>query len=123
VCHSESNSNKYQALYPTALKDEFPREAILLIFANKQVRMIIPKVSSQSVHTSISGSNICLLTKRLLSLYLTMQDLPGAMSAAEMTEKLGLHTLPSRTWYIQSTVATAGDGIYEGFDWWDVSVL
>jgi len=45
------------------------------------------------------------------------QDLPNAMSAAEITEKLGLSQLRNRQWYIQSTCATNGDGIYEGFDW------
>jgi len=45
------------------------------------------------------------------------QDLPNAMSVAEITDKLGLHSLRSRKWYIQSTCATSGDGLYEGLDW------
>lgn len=45
------------------------------------------------------------------------QDLPNAMSVAEVTDKLGLHSLRSRKWYIQSTCATSGDGLYEGLDW------
>jgi len=45
------------------------------------------------------------------------QDLPNAMSAADVTDKLGLHTLRNRNWYIQSTCATSGDGLYEGLDW------
>ncbi len=36
------------------------------------------------------------------------------MSAAEMTEKLGLHGLRHRQWYIQACCATTGDGLYEG---------
>ena len=36
------------------------------------------------------------------------QDLPSAMTAAEVTQKLGLHTLRNRQWYIQATCATAG---------------
>merc|ERR1712217_397583 len=42
------------------------------------------------------------------------QDLPNAMTAAEVTEKLGLHNLRHRQWYIQSACATTGDGLYEG---------
>eukprot|EP01120_Amphizonella_sp_Union-15-10_P014927 TRINITY_DN746_c0_g1_i4.p1 TRINITY_DN746_c0_g1~~TRINITY_DN746_c0_g1_i4.p1 ORF type:complete len:156 (-),score=28.53 TRINITY_DN746_c0_g1_i4:22-489(-) len=42
------------------------------------------------------------------------QDLPNAMSVAEVTDKLGLHSLRSRQWYIQATCATTGDGLYEG---------
>merc|ERR1712146_253529 len=45
------------------------------------------------------------------------QDLPQAMPAAEVTEKLGLQQMRNRQWYIQSTCATTGDGLYEGLDW------
>ena len=45
------------------------------------------------------------------------QDLPNAMTAAEVTEKLGLHNLRHRQWFIQSACATTGDGLYEGLDW------
>lgn len=48
---------------------------------------------------------------------LACQDLPNAMSAAEMTDKLGLHGLRHRQWYIQACCATTGDGLYEGLDW------
>lgn len=45
------------------------------------------------------------------------QDLPQAMSVAEVTDKLGLHAMRNRKWYIQATCATSGDGLYEGLDW------
>mmetsp|Transcript_73503 Transcript_73503/g.66154 ORF Transcript_73503/g.66154 Transcript_73503/m.66154 type:complete len:191 (+) Transcript_73503:92-664(+) len=45
------------------------------------------------------------------------QDLPNAMSINECTDKLGLNGLRNREWYIQSTCATTGDGLYEGLDW------
>jgi hypothetical protein len=45
------------------------------------------------------------------------KDLPNAMNAAEITDKLGLHILRNREWYIQATCATSGDGLYEGLDW------
>lgn len=47
----------------------------------------------------------------------SLQDLPNAMNAAEITDKLGLHSLRQRNWYIQATCATSGDGLYEGLDW------
>ncbi|XP_006870158.1 PREDICTED: ADP-ribosylation factor 3 isoform X2 [Lipotes vexillifer] len=34
-----------------------------------------------------------------------------------ITDKLGLHSLRHRNWYIQATCATSGDGLYEGLDW------
>ncbi|KAG5061217.1 hypothetical protein AAZX31_01G176800 [Glycine max] len=45
------------------------------------------------------------------------QDLPNALSVAEITDKLGLHSLRLRRWYIQPTCATSGQGLYEGLDW------
>ena len=45
------------------------------------------------------------------------QDLPQAMSVADMTEKIGLHNIRTRKWFIQATCATSGDGLYEGLDW------
>lgn len=50
-------------------------------------------------------------------IFANKQDLPHAMSAAEMTDKLGLPSLQGRKWYIQSCCATTGDGLYEGLDW------
>merc|ERR1712153_166123 len=41
------------------------------------------------------------------------QDLPNAMPAAEVTEKLGLQALQNRQWFIQSACASTGDGLYE----------
>jgi ADP-ribosylation factor 1/2 len=39
------------------------------------------------------------------------------MTVAELTEKLKLHELRNRPWYVQSCVATEGDGLYDGLDW------
>merc|ERR1711934_590212 len=49
--------------------------------------------------------------------YANKQDLPGAMSASELAEKLHLRDLRGRRWFIQSACAVSGDGIYEGLDW------
>ena len=57
------------------------------------------------------------LRDAVLLLFANKQDLPNAMNAAEITDKLGLHSLRHRNWYIQATCATSGDGLYEGLDW------
>jgi len=49
--------------------------------------------------------------------YANKQDLPGAMTAADMAEKLNMQSLSGRKWFIQSACATRGDGLYEGLDW------
>ena len=57
------------------------------------------------------------LRDSVLLVFANKQDLPNAMSAAEMTDKLGLNGLRHRQWYIQACCATTGDGLYEGMDW------
>jgi len=57
------------------------------------------------------------LRNAVLLIFANKQDLPNAMSAAEITDKLGLHSLRNRKWYIQTTCATTGEGLYEGMDW------
>uniref|UniRef100_A0A0G4F2Y3 ADP-ribosylation factor n=1 Tax=Chromera velia CCMP2878 TaxID=1169474 RepID=A0A0G4F2Y3_9ALVE len=52
-----------------------------------------------------------------LLVYANKQDLPNAMSAGEVAEKLGLPSLKNRLWHVQATCATTGDGLYEGLDW------
>jgi ADP-ribosylation factor protein 1 len=57
------------------------------------------------------------LRDAVILVFANKQDLPQAMTAAEVTDKLGLHSLRSRNWYIQACRATTGDGLYEGLDW------
>jgi ADP-ribosylation factor protein 1 len=57
------------------------------------------------------------LRNAVLLVFANKQDLPNSLNAAEVTEKLGLHSLKNRIWYIQATCATSGDGLYEGLDW------
>ena len=57
------------------------------------------------------------LREAILLVFANKQDLPKAKTAAEITDKLGLHALKGRSWYIQACCATTGDGLYEGLDW------
>jgi ADP-ribosylation factor protein 1 len=57
------------------------------------------------------------LRDALLLVFANKQDLPNAMNASEITDKLGLHGLRQRTWFIQAACATSGDGLYEGLEW------
>ena len=46
------------------------------------------------------------------------QDLPEAVSPAEVTEKLELFKLRSgRDWYVQRTSAVSGEGLVDGLTW------
>ena len=52
-----------------------------------------------------------------LLVFANKQDLPGALSAAEVTERLGLEELRDRQWHVQPCCATTGDGLQEGLNW------
>jgi len=59
------------------------------------------------------------LRDAVLLVFANKQDLPNAINASQITDKLGLHQIrPSyRPWHVQACCATTGDGLYEGFDW------
>lgn len=46
-----------------------------------------------------------------------LQDLPGALSDAQVAEALGLADIRNRDWAIFKTSAIKGDGLFEGLDW------
>jgi len=45
------------------------------------------------------------------------QDLNGALAPGDVTDKLGMGHLKGRTWLVQGTSATTGQGLKEGLDW------
>ncbi|XP_057991165.1 ADP-ribosylation factor 2 [Hevea brasiliensis] len=52
-----------------------------------------------------------------LLVFANKQDVLGAMRVDEVADKLGLHALRQRCWYIQSSSSKFGQGLYEGLDW------
>eukprot|EP00697_Spironema_sp_BW2_P008099 gnl/Spiro4/22608_TR11154_c0_g1_i1.p2 gnl/Spiro4/22608_TR11154_c0_g1~~gnl/Spiro4/22608_TR11154_c0_g1_i1.p2 ORF type:complete len:197 (-),score=69.72 gnl/Spiro4/22608_TR11154_c0_g1_i1:173-721(-) len=57
------------------------------------------------------------LSSAPLLVFCNKRDLPGALSPSELASALGLTTLRSRPWHVQSACATTGDGLCEGLDW------
>ena len=58
------------------------------------------------------------LSRASVLIYANKQDLPGAATPHEITEILDLKRYTqSHKWYVQSSVATRLDGLYEGLDW------
>ncbi|KAH3764130.1 ADP-ribosylation factor 1 [Pelomyxa schiedti] len=57
------------------------------------------------------------LRDAILIVFANKQDLPNAMPVSELSNKLGLQSMKSHKWFIQSTCATSGDGLYEGLEW------
>ncbi|XP_067005461.1 ADP ribosylation factor 4-like [Anabrus simplex] len=57
------------------------------------------------------------LRDAVLLVFANKQDIPNAMCASELSEKLGLNEIRNRRWYIQASCAIQGQGVYEGLDW------
>jgi len=53
----------------------------------------------------------------VLLVFANKQDLPNAMTGAEVTDKLGLDNMGNRQWLVQPTCATTGEGLAEGLHW------
>ncbi|KAG9457703.1 hypothetical protein H6P81_002211 [Aristolochia fimbriata] len=84
---------------------------IFVIDSNDRDRILEAK---DELHRMLSEDE---LRGATLLVFANKQDLPKAMSVSEITDKLGLHSLRQRRWYIQSACATSGEGLYEGLDW------
>lgn len=57
-----------------------------------------------------------------LLVYANKRDLPGSVSAAQLADELHLNKLRKREWFVQDSVATQGDGLFEGLDWLTATV-
>ncbi|PPQ68195.1 hypothetical protein CVT25_015027 [Psilocybe cyanescens] len=72
--------------------------------------------AKQELHRILSDRE---MKECLLLVFANKQDLPGAMSPAEVTEKLGLHRMRDRSWKpdVMTSCATTGEGLFEGLQW------
>ncbi|KAI8874681.1 ARF/SAR superfamily, partial [Backusella circina FSU 941] len=52
-----------------------------------------------------------------LLVFANKQDVKGALTAAKISEALGLTGLKDKQWHIQACSALTGEGLYEGLDW------
>lgn len=75
--------------------DREMKEALLLVFANKQ---------------DIPGGN----DSNVLSLGIRLILSPLAMSPQEVQERLKLNQLKDKIWYVVPSCATTGEGLFEG---------
>ncbi|KAH8310413.1 hypothetical protein KR044_001213, partial [Drosophila immigrans] len=91
-------------------------------FANTDVLIYVIDCTDRSRFKE-AGSELfeMLMDNRLktvpLLVFANKQDLPDAMTASEVAEKLGLVQLQERTWEIKACTAVDGTGLKEGMDW------
>lgn len=90
------------------LSEDELKNVPVLVFANKQVRQPrLPSRRSLGMLTPISAFTLS-----------HPQDIAGALSPAEISDKLGLAGgEKGREWSVRGSCATKGDGLEEGLDW------
>eukprot|EP01133_Synstelium_polycarpum_P016939 gene16939-20151_t len=71
-----------------------------------EVREEVEKILSED---TLRGTALLMLCNK--------QDASDAMTIAEISDKLNMHAVRDRKWYMQPTMALRGEGIYEGLDW------
>ncbi|KAF8602250.1 ARF/SAR superfamily [Ceratobasidium sp. AG-I] len=89
----------------------FPKTTGIVFVVDSNDRQRVPK-AREEIHyllNRLSGIPLLVINNK--------NGGPGGMNAAETTDKLELHGIKERPWYIQNTVATTGEGLDEGFHW------
>ena len=84
---------------------------IFVVDSNDKDRMDLARDELHGLLNDEELKDACLL------IYANKQDIQGSMTCPEMSEILGLTKISGRNWYIQSTCALRGDGLYEGLEW------
>ena len=57
------------------------------------------------------------LKSAVLLVFANKQDVKDAMTAAEISDALGLHAVKDHGWHIQESCALTGFGLTDGMDW------
>ncbi|KAJ6676128.1 ADP RIBOSYLATION FACTOR-RELATED [Salix viminalis] len=57
------------------------------------------------------------LQHSVVLVFANKQDLKDAMTPAEITDALSLHSIKNHDWHIQACCALTGDGLYDGLGW------
>jgi ADP-ribosylation factor-like protein 5B len=57
------------------------------------------------------------LEHTVVLVFANKQDLKDAMSPAEITDAMSLHSIKNHDWHIQACCALTGEGLYDGLGW------
>ena len=86
-------------------------QAIIYVVDSSDVERI--GTSSEEFHALLEEEE---LKDAILLVFANKQDLPGALSDAEVAEQLGLSSIQNRPWSIFKCSALSGEGITAGLD-------
>jgi ADP-ribosylation factor protein 1 len=107
VCVSAVLTRALRAAQEIA-NDPMMRNCAILVLANKQdmVRACMRLLTATLTRT-----------RALAMLTPPLPAQPEAIKPRDLCPLLGLDQMKERKWHVQGTVATRGDGLYEGLDW------
>ncbi|KAH1138851.1 hypothetical protein GYH30_028348 [Glycine max] len=57
------------------------------------------------------------LQHSVILVFANKQDIKDAMTPAEITDALSLHSIKDHDWHIQTCCALLGEGLYDGLGW------
>ncbi|KAL1294590.1 ADP-ribosylation factor-like protein 5 [Arachis ipaensis] len=57
------------------------------------------------------------LQHSIILVFANKQDIKDAMTPAEITDALSLHSIKDHDWHIQACCALTGEGLYDGLGW------
>ncbi len=75
----------------------------------ERISLVRDELFNMLRHEHLKGSVVLVFANK--------QDLKGAMTAAELTEALNLHSIKDHEWHIQSCCALTGEGLNDGLEW------
>lgn len=75
----------------------------------ERIQIIREELTRMMDHDDLNGA--------ALLVYANKQDLPSAMTAAEVSEALSLTSIKNHPWHIQACCAITEEGLKEGLDW------
>jgi len=98
------------AAFVVFLTDKMIERGRIVQFLFRGCLLIVPSLSRERIGEARDELMRMLaedeLREAVLLIFANKQDLPNAMNAAEITDKLGLHSLRNRNWYIQVSRST-----------------
>jgi len=82
--------------------------------AGKGGRVMASGTAYEELHSMMQDDE---LRNAAVLVFANKQDLPGALSADKIANRLGMKQLRGREWHVQPCSAKSADGLYEGLDW------
>lgn len=86
-------------------------DGIVYVLDSRDVKM---EQVSENLNRVLSEESI---NRIPLLVFANKRDLCDPINVPGISDKLGLHNIINRNWFVQPTCALTGEGIYEGLDW------